>query len=129
MKKTLLFFLIPFLFAFQCDDDLENSGFETSYIIQNNSTVELFLLNEANSFVEIESQSNSSVGSTLNSETSPVVPSESFVFNTIKLYKADNGDFLQVYVQDPLDDSLWIFSEPVMNRFEYTLVITDDLLN
>ena len=129
MKKTFLIILLPFLLAFQCDDDLENTGFETSYIIQNDSSTDLLLLNESNSFIEIESQSANLVGSTLNSETSPIAPSQSFVFNSIKLYRADNDDFIQVYDQTPLNNDLWILAEPVMNRFEYTLVITDDLLN
>jgi hypothetical protein len=127
--KTFLIVLIPFLVAFQCDDEFENSGFETSYIVQNDSSVDLYLLNEENRFVKVESQSSMSAGSTLNSITDPIVPSESFVFNNIKLYKMENDDFILNYIQDPIDDDLWIFSEPSMNRYEYTLFITDNLLD
>jgi hypothetical protein len=127
--KTFLIVLIPFLVAFQCDDEFDNSGFETSYIVQNDSSVDLYLLNEENRFVKVESQSSMSAGSTLNSITDPIVPSESFVFNNIKLYKMENDDFILSYIQDPIDDDLWIFSEPSMNRYEYTLFITDNLLD
>lgn len=129
MKRVSLLLLLPFLVSFQCEDDFDNSGFETTYLIQNDSNTDLFLLNNQNSFVDVESQSEISVGSTLNSETEPVIPSESFVFEDIKLYKTEGGDFILVYEQVPLDDEIWILNEPSVNRFEYTLIITDDLLD
>ncbi|MBT8349966.1 MAG: hypothetical protein KJO26_01855 [Deltaproteobacteria bacterium] len=126
MKKIYLILLLPFLVATQCEDDY--TGFETNYLVQNNSSIDLFLLTEEGRLVEIESQSTLSIGSTLNSITSPILPSESFVFSNIKLYATDNDNFILIYIQDPIDDDLWIFSEPTMNRFEYKLLITNDVI-
>lgn len=127
MKKIYLILLLPFLVATQCED--EYSGFETNYLVQNNSGIDLFLLTEEDRLIKIESQSMISVGSTLNSITSPIVPSESFVFSYIKLYAKDNDNYILVYIQDPVDDDLWVFSEPVLNRYEYELVISDDIID
>ena len=124
MKRIFLILLFPFLVAFQCDDDVD-SGFETTYIIQNDSSTDLFLLNENGAFVEIDSQTAISIGSDLNSVTEPITPTEAFLFNSIKLYQAEGENFILRYSQEPLEDSLWTLTEPVMNRFEYTLVITD----
>lgn len=85
MKKLFLVLVAPLLVSIQCEDDFNNSGFETSYLIQNNSNIDLFLLYETNSFVEIETQSTIAIGSDLNSTTNPIIPSESFVFSSVKL--------------------------------------------
>jgi len=127
MKKIYLLLLLPFLVATQCEE--ENTGFETNYLVQNNSGIDLLLLTEDDRFLELASQSTISVGSVLNSATSPILPSESFLFSYIKLYSSDNDNFILVYKQDPINDDLWGFSEPVMNRFEYKLLITDELIN
>ena len=124
MKKIFLILLFPFLVAFQCDDDVD-SGFETTYLVQNDSSTNLFLLNESGQFIEINSQTDIAVGSDLNSVTEPIPPAESFLFNSIKLYRSENENFILAYSQEPLEDGLWSLTEPVMNRFEYTLVITD----
>ena len=129
MKKLFLLLLVPLLMATQCDDDLDNSGFETDYLLQNDSSIDLFLLTEGAVFIEIESQSVRSVGNTLNSTTSSIVPSESNVFSNIKLYKMDNSNFILAYEQTPIDDDLWLFNEPSINRFEYTLIVTDELID
>ncbi len=128
MKKIFLFLVLPFLFAFQCEDDVD-SGFETSYIIQNGSNTDLFLLTESDSFVEISSQTEISIASDLNSVTEPILPTESFLFNSIRLYRSENENFILSYSQEPLDDEVWQLTEPTTNRFEYTLVITDADLN
>lgn len=126
-RKSLLFLLLPFLLAFQCEE--ENTGFETQYLVQNDSGSDLFLIKPENLIIEIGSQSTITVGSTLNSETSPILPTESFVINIIKLYKMDSADLILVYSQDPLNDDLWVFDEPSVNRFEYKLIITDALID
>ena len=128
MKKIFVLLILTLLLSTQCEDDLD-SGFETSYIVQNNSSIDLFLLTEDNRFIEISSQSDLLVGSDLNSETNPISPSESFLFSSIRLYKSVTNDFILSYVQNPLSNDLWEFSEPVMNRFEYVLLITDELLD
>jgi len=127
MKKIYLIFLLPFLVATQCQE--EDSGFETNYLIHNNSSTDLFLLTEEDRYLEIKSQSTVSIGSVLNSETSAIVPSESYVFSNVKLYATDNYNFVLVYIQDPINDDLWIFGEPIMNRYEYTLLITNEVID
>lgn len=128
MKKLIYLLALPLLLAFQCDDD-DLSGFETSYILQNNSSVDLLLLDSADRFLELPRQSEMVIGSDLNSETSPILPSESGIFNQIQLYVLENGDYILRYNQDPINNSLWAFDEPVANQFEYRLVVTDALLN
>ena len=128
MKKFYILCLFPLLFATTCEDDL-NSGFETSYFIGNSSSIDLLYLSEGGNFIEISPGSKPLIGSILNSETIEVLPSEAMLFNAIKLYVPENGNFIQVYLQDPIDNDTWDLSEPVTNRFEYSLVITDDDLN
>ncbi|MBO6829803.1 hypothetical protein [Allomuricauda sp.] len=129
MKKVFLLMLFPFLMSFQCEDDFENAGFETSYKIQNNSNVDLFYIDESNQISQIAKQSSSIIGSTLNNETIAVMPTASLLFETIKLYASENGDYVLRYQQTPVDDDMWVLSEPLENVFEYTLIITDQLLD
>ena len=129
MKKVFLLMLFPFLMSFQCEDDFENAGFETSYKIQNNSNVDLFYIDESNQISQIAKQSSSIIGSTLNNETIAVMPTASLLFETIKLYASENGDYVLRYQQTHVDDELWVLSEPLENVFEYTLIITDQLLD
>jgi hypothetical protein len=129
MKKLIyLLLLFPILVSFQCEDDLD-TGFETSYVIQNDLNIALYFLNDGNAFVEIPSAGAVTIGSVLNPETSPITPSEAAVFEQIRLYIQEGEDFTLVYTQDPLDDPQWTFDEPEVNRYEYTLVITADKLD
>jgi hypothetical protein len=129
MKKLFLLVLFPFLMSFQCEDDFENSGFETSYKIQNNSNMDLFYIDEYNQISQIAKQSSSIIGFTLNNETIPVMPTASLRFEAIKLYSLENEDYILRYQQTPVDDNLWVLTEPFENVFEYTLIITDQLLD
>ena len=129
MKKVFLILLFPLLVSFQCEDDIVDSGFETIYLISNESALDLYSLNENEQFVQINSMDEITLGSILNPETSPISPSESLLFSNIRLYRVENGDFILVYTQDPLDDALWTFAEPQENRYEYTLTITDASLD
>jgi hypothetical protein len=129
MKKLFLLVLFPFLMSFQCEDDFENSGFETSYKIQNNSNMDLFYIDEYNQISQIAKQSSSIIGFTLNNETIPVMPTASLRFEAIKLYSLVNEDYILRYQQTPVDDNLWVLTEPFENAFEYTLIITDQLLD
>lgn len=128
MRKYSYLLLLPLLVAMQCEDDI-NSGFETIYIIENTTATNLLLLNDSGSFIDVNSGSETTIGSTLNSETSAILPSEAFIFSAVKLYVNDNNNFILVYDQDPLNDELWTLDETEMNRFEYKLVITEDLIN
>lgn len=129
MKKIFLILLLPLIVATTCEEDDLSSGFETEYIIENNSSINLILIQEENFQITIESGSSLTLASDLNQETNPISPNETFTFNSIKLYKKENDNFILAYKQDPIDDNLWAFNEPVTNRYNYTLTITDDLLN
>ncbi|NDV43990.1 hypothetical protein [Flagellimonas sediminis] len=124
MKKKLLLLLVPFLLAFQCDEE-EISGFETNYLLQNATTTDLFYLSENDNFIAVENQSRFSIGSSLNPVSSPITPADSELFSAIKLYVLTGTDYVLVYSQDPIDDAAWVLTEPETNRFEYRLTITD----
>ena len=125
VKRRYLLFLLPLIVATQCEEDELSSGFQTEYIIQNDSNTNLILFREGFEQVVIENASNYQLGSELNQTTNEIAPSESFVFNSVKLYIEENENFILIYNQDPIDDSLWEFSEPSENRFTYRLTITD----
>ncbi|MEO2051073.1 MAG: hypothetical protein ABGX00_04875 [Allomuricauda sp.] len=124
MKKKFLLLLVPFLLAFQCDEE-ELSGFETNYLLQNETSNDLFYLSENDNFIAVESQSRFSFGSSLNPVASPITPTDSELFSAIKLYVLTGTDYVLVYSQDPVDDAVWGLTEPETNRFEYRLTITD----
>ncbi len=130
VKRLFLVLLLPLIVATQCDDDNDGiSGFETQYIIQNNSSIDLILFTEGGGQLPVASQSDFRVASDLNNTTDPITPSESFIFSNIKLYKMVDSNFILTYEQSPLDDVLWVFNEPNENRYEYKLIITDDLID
>ena len=129
MKNIYLLLLLPLIVATTCDKDDINSGFETSFIIENKSSFDLLLLNDDQKFIEIKSQFNVTIGSELNSETNPIPPSKTHLFSAIKLYTLNNNNYIRVYTQDPINDELWIFSEPLINQFKYKLLITDELID
>ncbi|WP_127020939.1 hypothetical protein [Flagellimonas beolgyonensis] len=124
MKKKFLLLLVPFLLAFQCDEE-ELSGFETNYLLQNDTSSDLFYLSENDNFIAVESQSRFSFGSSLNPVSSPITPADSELFSAIKLYVLTGTDYVLAYSQDPVDDAVWRLTEPDTNRFEYRLTITD----
>ncbi len=124
MKKKFLLLLVPFLLAFQCDEE-ELSGFETNYLLQNDTSSDLFYLSENDNFIAVESQSRFSFGSSLNPVSSPITPADSELFSAIKLYVLTGTDYVLVYSQNPVDDAVWRLTEPETNRFEYRLTITD----
>ena len=128
MKKLFLLLLVPLILATQCEDDLD-SGFETTYLIENTSSLDLTYLSPEDNLVQVPLGETLILGSTLNSVTSPILPSEAFIFNRIKLYNNQNDNFILVYNQEPITNELWEFSEPTVNEFEYKLIITDDLLD
>lgn len=129
VKTPFSIVLLPFLFAFQCDEEAMIPDFATNYVIKNDSGIDLMLLYESNYFVEIGTQTEITFATDFNSTANPVVPSTTASFNGIKLYKKNNDNFILSYVQDPIDDDLWIFREPFADRYEFRLTITDDMLD
>ena len=115
--------------ATTCADDFDNSGFETTYFIKNDSSTDLFILSDGDRLIAVGAQSTLSIGSDLSAATEPIVPSESSIFSEIKLYKMENEDFILVYGQNPINDSLWEFDEPTVNRYEFTLLITAGIID
>jgi len=85
MKKVFLLLLLPLLVATTCEDDDLSSGFESQYIIQNDSSTDLILFTEGGGQLPVASQSNLQFASDLNQATEPISPSESFAFSNIKL--------------------------------------------
>lgn len=128
-KIVCFIILAPVLMATQCEDDFENSGFETNFVIQNDAERDLFLLKQGTVFEKITASSTLNIGSELNSETISIAPSESFQFNEVKLFVLEDGNYNLVYEQNPINDELWILSEPSVNRFEYKLIVTAASLN
>ncbi|WP_445383076.1 hypothetical protein [Robiginitalea sp. IMCC43444] len=129
MKKVFYLLLVaPLLMAMQCDDDYDNSGFVTTYLIQNEAGTDLYFLSDSGNFTLIPDQSQLDIGSELNPETQAIPPSQNPSISQIRLYQMENQDFILVYEQNPLDDGLWEFDEPSQNRFEYTLRITEEEL-
>lgn len=129
MKRLFLLLLAPLLMATTCEDDFDNSGFETTYFIKNDSSTDLFILSDGDRLIAVGAQSTLSIGSDLSAATEPIVPSESSIFSEIKLYKMENEDFILVYGQNPINDSLWEFDEPTVNRYEFTLLITAGIID
>ena len=128
VKKVFLLLLLPLLFSFQCEED-DLSGFETSYFFDNQTTIPLFFFDFENRLIEIAPQTSVLFRSDLNSETLPIRPSENIEFSTIAFFKNVNSDFILTYEQTTIDDDLWQFNEPSENRFEYTLVVTEELID
>ena len=128
MRRLFILLLLPLIVAVTCEEDDLVSGFETEYILQNDSSLDLIFFPEGSSKFTVESKSNLTIAIDLNQNTNPITPSETFTFSSIELYKSENNNFIQVYKQDPIDDNTWVLSEPTENRFEYKLIITNELL-
>ena len=129
VKRLFLLLLLPLIVATTCDDDDLSSGFQTEYFIQNDSSIDLIWFIEGGEQRPVASESDISIGSELNQTTNSILPSASFAVNNVKLYNMDTDDFILVYEQDPIDDALWLLTEPSENRFEYRLIVTDELLD
>ena len=128
MKKFLILLFAPLLMATQCDED-NNLMYATEFFIQNNSSIDLTYLTQ--DATELIIESNSSEFIAINTHTSTMVlPSENNAFNDITLYKPDsNGVLVTTYEQNPINDALWELSNPSPLDFEYTIIITDNLID
>ena len=129
LKKVFLLFLVPLLMATQFENKDINSGFETTYLLQNNSSIDLILITEEDQQIVIENKAIIPIGSNLNATTDPIIPLDSVIFNSIKLYKKESDNFILVYKQEPIESALWIVNEPSINKYDYTFIITDALIN
>ncbi len=126
MKYVPLFLSFSMLFlAVLCSPE-EEPFFSTDFIVQNSSSEDLiFVTADENDFV-LESQAEQ--GFFLSSDKNEFKkPSENVgLQNGFRLYQRnEGGDLVMVYEQDPIDDSLWIFTEQFEYDANYKLVITD----
>ena len=132
----IIFLLTVFIFAAvpSCNDEDENLVIdpESRYQLQNDSDVNLYLLTE-NGFQEVPRQSLTVIGSEYNSTTGErIPPSETLLFESIELYEKEGEDFIQVYDQEPIENSLWSLEESSQDGYElyeYTLLVSEALLN
>ncbi|MBL7474084.1 hypothetical protein [Robertkochia sediminum] len=124
-KKTAFLILLPFLFAFQCEEEVENIDFASDYIIQNNSGTPIFLIRDNNNIEEIPAGDILYVSTDFNSVEGPVSPAETESINFIRLYIDNGGDLILFYEQEPLNNEAWVFSDIGNMRYEYRLIITD----
>lgn len=127
MKKILILLMAPLLLAMQCDDDTDDIV-GTEYFIENNSSVDLRYFNFNNDEITIASNTSVNIGLAID-EDDVIPPSGNTDIPNIILFAInDIGEQVQVYTQDPIDDSLWqIQTESDVFTF-YELVITDELL-
>lgn len=129
MKKLFIVLLIPLLMATQCDDD-KILNYQTSYFIENNSSIDLILVTEDNTEIVIESQTNYQIGNDIRDSNIAVMPSENNLFNSLELYKLDpNDNLILAYQQEIINDDLWLFDDSGISLYQYTLVLTDDLID
>lgn len=127
MKKILLLLLAPLLMATQCDDD-NDAVVSTEYFIENNASTDLTYINFNNELITIASNTTVNIGLAIDNDTT-IPPSGNTDLPNIVLFASnEQGEQVQVYAQDPIDDSLWIQQTESASLTFYNLVITDDLL-
>lgn len=129
MKKLLLLCILPFLFAFQCDEEINDDSYQTNLVIQNNSSFDLIFESVPNNISNLPSQQSFYMESQSSNEGF-LLPSEFEFINNIRLYKRDaENNLILAYEQTPLQDSLWIINESTAKNVDHVLIITEDLLN
>lgn len=114
--------------ATQCDDDDRDEVVSTEFFIVNNSSVNLTYTNYMDEVLTIESNSSEYIGLSLNSDSSVPPSANTDLPNIVLFANDDQGELVQVYVQDPIDDGLW--QQETQNNFltHYELEITDEIL-
>jgi hypothetical protein len=107
----------------------KDPSFRTDYIIQNNSSIDIILTVDGGVQRLIERQSKELVGITTHCGN-VVIPSENIAFTNISIHKGDNeNNLILIYEQEPIIDDLWNYIEKSIYDFEYTLIITDELID
>ena len=128
MRKLLISLcLAPLLMAFQCESD--EIVVSTVYIIQNDSNTNLIFNTKEAGTIVIASQSSHVFNFGPNAST-VVSPAENSNINSIQLFKLDTAqNQVLVYEQHPILDDLWTLNQLSSLEYEYSLIITDDLIN
>lgn len=113
--------------AIQCESD--EIVVSTVYIIQNDSNINLIFITEEAGETVIASQSSHVFNLGPNAST-VVSPSENSNINSIQLFRLDSDqNQVLAYEQNPILDELWILNELSSLEYEYSLIITDDLVD
>lgn len=128
MKKLLIIlFFAPLLMATTCEP--EEIVVSTVYLIQNDSNTDLIFITEEAGETVIASQSSHIFNFGPNAST-VVSPEENSHINAIQLFRLDaNQNQVLAYEQNPILDELWSLNELSNLEFEYSLIITDDLIH
>lgn len=128
MKKLLILVFAPLLMATQCNEDMDPI-FATEFYIQNNASVDILYLTQDAQEVLIKPNSRKSIAFDTNTTESSILPSENSIFNSVTLFKSDgNGTMINAYEQDPINNELWVLHDSGSLDFEYTLYITNYLI-
>jgi hypothetical protein len=128
MKRTIFYILLilPILFSFQCEEDINEDLFQTNLVITNNSSIDLVLETDNNIISTIETQDSQYIEG-YSSEAGFAMPSDIPTISSIKMYSRDeNQNLILVYDQSPLVDNLWIINESTTMDVDHVLVITDE---
>lgn len=127
-KIICLLLTVPFLMSFQCDEDIIDNNFQTNLVVQNDSSFELLLEIVPNDISELKSQDSSYILNNA-STTGFINPSEFESLTNLRLYRKDDSEnFLLVYEQTPIQDSLWVINESTTRDVDHILIITDNKL-
>ena len=126
-KLPIILFLAPLLIAIQCEPD--EIVVSTVYIIQNDSNTNLIFNTEEAGVTVIASQTSYVFNLGPNAST-VVSPAQNSNINSIQLFKLDSDqNQVLAYEQTPIMDELWSLNELSSLEYEYTLIITDDLID
>ena len=126
-KLVIILFLAPLLMATQCESD--EIVVSTVYIIQNDSNTNLIFITEEAGETVITSQSSHIFNFGPNAST-VVSPAENSNIISIQLFKLDSDqNQVLAYEQNPIQDELWSLNELSSLEYEYSLIITDDLID
>ena len=126
-KLLIILFLAPLLMAIQCVSD--EIVVSTVYIIQNDSNTNLIFITEEAGETVIASQSSHIFNFGPNAST-VVSPAENSNIISIQLFKLDfDQNQVLAYEQNPILDELWSLNELSSLEYEYSLIITDDLID
>ena len=125
-KKKILLILVAFtLMASQCDED--ETLLQTNFIVQNDTSIDLIFITEAGDEVIIESGDSLAPSSAV--DETFIAPADHSPFTSLTLFKTDtNGDWVQTYEQNPITKAPWVFNEQSPLDANYTLVLTDSII-
>ncbi|WP_374958695.1 hypothetical protein [Gilvibacter sp.] len=128
MKTYLLLFLAPYFMAIICSEEDPPVVF-TDMIIQNESSATLvFVTVESNEIDIVTGAQQYIFGGQDPAEA--VVPSSIETIDSIVLYTRDlEGNLIEAYRQEPIDDSFWTFNDVGEFDKQYILILRDEDLN